>query len=214
MDDIYATFCNIIHGTIESHVHISNNMKEFSTSHSIQQSQLIGAYKVKKLAERGNLKYLAAYAKTFLKQGPVMHILEDLIGEKYTTDKDKAEALADHFKSVFVADYGADLNLPPTTNKCLEFQIITPQTVHKLLRSLKPGSLTSDGLPQLFFKAFAKELSEPLTHMYNIFFILGQVPSIWKHAIINPIPKVKDSELIPSFRPISILPTPLEVLEK
>ncbi|KAK6046091.1 hypothetical protein COOONC_16403, partial [Cooperia oncophora] len=173
------------------------------------------AYKVKKLAERGNLKYLAAYAKTFLKQGPVMHILEGLNGEKYITDEDKSEALADYFESVFVPDSGDYPSLPPITNKCFEFPIVTPQTVCKLLRSLRPGfSLTSDGLPQFFFKVFAEELSEPLTHMYNISLLLGQVPSIWKHAIITPIPKAKDSKLISSFRPISILPTPLKILEK
>uniref|UniRef100_A0A0N4WZ07 Reverse transcriptase domain-containing protein n=1 Tax=Haemonchus placei TaxID=6290 RepID=A0A0N4WZ07_HAEPC len=45
-------------------------------------------------------------------------------------------------------------------------------------------------------------------------FLLGQVPSIWKHAIVTFIPKSTESRLISSFRLISILLTPLEILEK
>ncbi|KAK6011327.1 hypothetical protein OSTOST_23594, partial [Ostertagia ostertagi] len=101
-------------------------------------------YKVKKLAEKGNVKYLAAHVNKFLKQRGASCNLLGVNGEKYTTDHDKAEALADYFESVFTPAANRPHSTPNITDKCLVFPIITSQT------NFNTGTgLSSDSIPQL-----------------------------------------------------------------
>ncbi|KAK6018461.1 hypothetical protein OSTOST_15948 [Ostertagia ostertagi] len=43
---------------------------------------------------------------------------------------------------------------------------------------------------------------------------LDAVPFLWKESIVTAIPKSSDSVLLSSYRPISITPPPIKVLEK
>ncbi|KAK6031549.1 hypothetical protein OSTOST_02298, partial [Ostertagia ostertagi] len=45
--------------------------------------------------------------------------------------------------------------------------------------------------------------------MFNLSFLLGDLPQLWKDAIKKP-----NSNLLSNFRPISLTPTPLKVMEK
>ncbi|KAK6049850.1 hypothetical protein COOONC_12644 [Cooperia oncophora] len=63
-------------------------------------------------------------------------------------------------------------------------------------------------LPVITSHQFAKELAIPMVHLFNISLSLGQVPTIWKHAIVTPIQKGNESNKVSCFRPISILSFP------
>ena len=43
-----------------------------------------------------------------------------------------------------------------------------------------------DGIPARILKIYAKDLSWPLTYLFNLSFTLGEGPSIWKRANITP----------------------------
>ena len=62
-----------------------------------------------------------------------------------------------------------------------------------------------DGIPQVFFKKLAWELSYPLTLLYNTSISSGIFPSQLKQANIIPIFKQGDSEKAENYRPISLL---------
>ena len=87
--------------------------------------------------------------------------------------------------------------------------------VLKYLKRLKDStSLTSENIPQVFFKLFSEHLAEPLSHIYNLSLYLGEVPKLWKISFVIPIPKSNTCTTVINFRPISILPTSSKILEK
>ena len=60
------------------------------------------------------------------------------------------------------------------------------------LRHLKQNKAPGpDGLPNWIFKEYAEILCEPLANILNSSFREQRLPSVWKHANVIPIPKVK-----------------------
>ena len=57
----------------------------------------------------------------------------------------------------------------------------------------------------LILKIYAKELSWPLTYLFNLSFTLGEVPLIWKRANITPVFKANAKENVENYRSISLL---------
>ena len=62
-----------------------------------------------------------------------------------------------------------------------------------------------DGIPARILKIYAKELSGPLTYLFNLSFTLGEVPLIWKRANITPVFKANARENVENYRSISLL---------
>ena len=62
-----------------------------------------------------------------------------------------------------------------------------------------------DGIPARILKIYAKELSWPLTYLFNLSFTLGEGPSIWKRANITPAFKANAKENLENYRSISLL---------
>lgn len=71
-----------------------------------------------------------------------------------------------------------------------------------------------DGIPSIVFRKCAKSLSKPLAHIFNISLMLGEVLEVWKDSIVVAIPKTTKPRLVSEFRPISLTPTPVKVMEK
>ncbi|EYC16215.1 hypothetical protein Y032_0034g2863 [Ancylostoma ceylanicum] len=90
-----------------------------------------------------------------------------------------------------------------------------PYDVSNYLKRLKPSlTETYDGIPQIVYRKCATSLAKPLTHIFNISMLLGEVPTTWKHAIVTAIPKNGRAKSAPEFRPISLTPTPVKVMER
>ena len=68
--------------------------------------------------------------------------------------------------------------------------------------SKSPGP---DEISTALVKKIVTETSEPLLHIYNLFFITGVVPNELKVAKVIPIFKKGDPSLLGSYRPISLL---------
>ncbi|XP_078503843.1 gap junction alpha-10 protein [Lissotriton helveticus] len=73
-----------------------------------------------------------------------------------------------------------------------------------------------DPLPPKFWKLFQEELFPPLFSICCQSLELAQVPDCWKLAVVSPL--LKKATLDPTcpanFRPISLLPFPIKILEK
>ena len=63
-------------------------------------------------------------------------------------------------------------------------------------------------------KAVSKHIVKPLTHVYNLSFVTGIVPSELKKAVVTPIFKSNDKKSFSNYRPISVLPCFSKILEK
>jgi hypothetical protein len=71
-----------------------------------------------------------------------------------------------------------------------------------------------DGIPTVVYKLCAMSLYKSLTLLFNISLHLGSIPDDWKTAAICPILKLGTSNNIMNYRPISLLPIAVKVMEK
>ena len=72
-----------------------------------------------------------------------------------------------------------------------------------------------DGLTIIHLKHIGPLATHYLTHLYNLSYNHANIPSIWKSAIVIPIPKPgKPAGLGPNYRPISLLCPAVKVLER
>ena len=71
-----------------------------------------------------------------------------------------------------------------------------------------------DGLPNWVLKEYAELLAQPVTDILNSSYKEQKLPSIWKHADITPLPKVKQvSDPKKELRPISLTPALSRIAE-
>ncbi|KAL6743857.1 hypothetical protein Aduo_016848 [Ancylostoma duodenale] len=151
------------------------------------------AFKEKKLA-RMNSRSLFSYIRPVLNEQFASRVILDEQGKKYRTDKEKAEGLALYFANIFRKS--EDVFRPECSfniqRHCLLIPDVSPQEVLVYLKKLKPSTFrTSDGIPQIAFKRCADQLAVPVSIIINLSFRSGEIPNVWKHGIVVPIPKKK-----------------------
>lgn len=134
-------------------------------------------------------------------------------------DHQKAEAFAVYFSSIFSASNMTgvmpSISFSDRPHHRLSSIIFDHKDVMKYLQALKDSSsIPFDGIPQIVLKKCAKNLCEPLSMSFNISFMFHTVPSMWKEALVTPIPKVANSNTLLNYRPNSITPTPIKIKEK
>ena len=144
------------------------------------------------------------------------------IGNKplYKT-KDKVNAFANYYQSVHsqnvnLGSKNHDRLVRSTVNKFLKANngkkqtvdhFVTPKEVIKYIKKLKnkksPGF---DQISSLFIKRLPIKAIVMLTKIINSMLSIGYFPNAWKLSKIIPTyKKVKDSKLVSSYRPISLL---------
>ena len=136
----------------------------------------------------------------------------------YSTDtSSKVELFNKFFHSIYLKG-SMDVNSLATdvvnpnlllnvTTTALEVQGI----LRKLDISKSPGM---DNIPSRILRLCAKELSVPLSHLFNLSLRSGVMPTIWKSANITPIHKNSNKEFVENYRSISLLPIPAKCLER
>jgi len=87
--------------------------------------------------------------------------------------------------------------------------------IYKELRNLKRKKVTGlDNFPPGLLKDAASVIAKPLTYIINLSLRSGAVPAEWKEAKVLPLFKSGSSTEIGNYRPISLLPILLKILEK
>ena len=104
---------------------------------------------------------------------------------------------------------------PPVSKNIFKFFHIKQHCVEKCIRKLKNGKATGlDGIGTRLLKSGSPVLSIYLAQIFNQSLEIGYVPRIWKTKRVSPLHK-GDSKTDPTnYRPISILPIPMKILEK
>ena len=83
-----------------------------------------------------------------------------------------------------------------------------------ILNNLDSAKATgSDELPVRFLKACPLAMGRLLTRIVN-HSISSTFPTLWKHAVVTPVQKSKNSSALTNFRPISVLPAFSKILER
>jgi len=95
------------------------------------------------------------------------------------------------------------------------FKEISVSTVLAHLSNLDVRkSMGADGLSATFLREVANEIVVPLTSLYNQSLQNGVIPSAWKQSHITPVHKGGPLDNPSNYRPISVLPITVKVLEK
>jgi len=92
---------------------------------------------------------------------------------------------------------------------CCQFSLYNTGTslffndqVFQILDSLHPTATGLDQLPAWFPRLGAPLFCEPIARLFNLSLNTSTIPTQWKLASIQPVPKLPDAD----FRPISITP--------
>ena len=154
------------------------------------------------------------------KQGPNTVILKDNLGNDVISNKDKADLLGDHYQNIS-SDDNLDRNF---LRKKLQHKINNPHLFQKqnntidpinrnfkiqellsTLRTKKTSAPGEDGVSYDILKHLHINAYTEILRLYNIIWNFGNIPQIFKHAIVVPILKPNKPKNEPaSYRPISL----------
>ena len=118
---------------------------------------------------------------------------------------------ADEINKKFASHFQPSDHFKVPTRSLSTCPQVSSSFVYNQLRALDPKKSSPD-LPSKLYKAAAHVLSEPLAYLFNESLETAIVPSIWKCAVVTPVPKC-NSPTINDLRPISLLPIPMKILE-
>ena len=98
----------------------------------------------------------------------------------------------------------------------LEFKPITDDdTINAIKRAKASTAEGPDGMTMVHLKHFGRRAISYLTSLFNLSLSSSNLPSIWKQALIIPVPKPgKPAPNSTSYRPISLLCPASKVLER
>ena len=84
--------------------------------------------------------------------------------------------------------------------------VCTPEEIQSLIEILNPNKASGpDGISNKILKPVAKEVSVPLSILFNRSFREGLFADIWKHSHVIPLSKKADTSEPSNFRPVSLL---------
>jgi len=138
--------------------------------------------------------------------------IRDSSGVLLVSDTDKAESLCEYFSEVGVTDDGISPTCHDYNDQLLGSDDISAlnivyydfYSVFKDLCVIKTGAAGPDNLPPILFKNLKQALAQPLSMLFNLIHQFGEVPTLWKTAIVVPIFKKGSPSLASNYRPISL----------
>ena len=125
------------------------------------------------------------------------------------TDTEKADLLKCYFSECF------NHSQPPLNSDC--YQVLVPEScphdllcteddVYELLSCIDTTKSNGpDGISARMLKFTASSITPAITKLFNLSIKLGKLPSEWKAARINPIPKQGSRSDPEKYCPISLL---------
>ena len=186
--------------------------------------------RLKKITQLTNRKAYQSYIKTLVGEKSDKKLWNfikskkcDLVGvaplergtEIASESVDKANVLNDYFCSVFTTEKET-FNLAHRGRSIATMAPITvsKEGVQKLMEDLNPSkSAGPDEIPNRLLQTIAQELAPVMTKMFQMSLDAGALPSIWKHALVQPVYKSGDRKLASNYRPISLTCTCCKMLE-
>ena len=88
-------------------------------------------------------------------------------------------------------------------------------TLMTVVHGMKPSTATgTQGISVQMFQKFFYGIGPVLLNVINFSLSSGEVPKSWKHAVITPLPKTANASTPSHYRPVSILPAIMKVIEK
>lgn len=105
-------------------------------------------------------------------------------------------------------------NLPDFTNSGFNFVYTDATEVSKMINEITTSATGIDDIPISFIKMMGPHILPLLVNLFNAIIDSCQFPTIWKKAIVTPIPKTSNPVDPTDYRPISVLPALSKIFEK
>jgi hypothetical protein len=103
----------------------------------------------------------------------------------------------------------------PKPNSTFRFSTIDETFVYDQLKKMKTSKSTGlTHIPARLLKDGRNALAKPLTVLMNRSLAEGTIPSEWKHAMVTPVYKSGSKTDAANYRPISVLPVFVKILER
>ena len=147
-------------------------------------------------------------------------------GRKITSPTAKANAFVEHYANVSNLKFSKEDRV---TNRLFrkrldnlsdqDLEEIPPFTMAELKRAIKKmkpkGAPGPDNIPPSFLKNLGVKALEKLLSIFNRSLSQGELPQIWRNAIIIPLLKQgKPASSLASFRPISLTSCVVKLMER
>ena len=87
-------------------------------------------------------------------------------------------------------------------------------SVFRALACVRRTATGPDDLPFWFWKEYAPELTNAITHILNVSLVSQQVPKIWKTANVRPICKDTNISALDQLRRISVTDIIMRLFER
>ena len=125
-----------------------------------------------------------------------------------------ANELAKHlFDSTKFNSQATSLEQTNSHNKMNKFFINDFQIYKKLCKRQSKNNTSPDQIPFILLKNCAKSLTQPIANLFRMSLSRGELPKIWKKALIIPIHKKSDKSDPSNYRPISLTCSINKILE-
>ncbi|CAG4992189.1 unnamed protein product [Colias eurytheme] len=95
-----------------------------------------------------------------------------------------------------------------------KFDLVDENAIAKIIINLKSNAEGYDGIPRDMILLTLPTTLKVITAIINRSLATSTFPSIWKIALVRPLPKTDNPEDFKDLRPISILPFLSKILEK
>lgn len=190
--------------------------KNFSKTLKAQIDEARGKYE-ENIVNSRDVKKLFKYIRCSLSTKVTTPFLQRRDGTLCSDNLESAEELCRFFSEVFTQE-PKDGNMPkmcsPRVISSIDNIDITAELVTRHIGKLKANS--TPGLDQIssqLLKACADSLALPLSIIMRKSFSSGQLPDLWKTAVVTPIFKSGNKLDVRNYRPVSLTPVICKVME-
>ena len=167
---------------------------------------------------KSNPRNFWKYVNSYSKNTSGVSSLQDGMGQLSVTDKEKANTLNTFFSSVFTQDNLNNLPHKVTGDESDGITLadirVTPDVIYdKLCKLNKRKAQGPDSIPPRVLIELSKELSIPLSILFNKSLEDGKIPIEWKSANVIAIFKKGTKSIPGNYRPVSLTCVCCKLLE-
>jgi hypothetical protein len=168
-----------------------------------------------RLIDNGNVGAFYRYANNKFSFKSAIGALKNTNGNIINDPLLKAELLHNAFSNKFIHDNGI---IPPsdapTNDSKLNNIVFSPLLVQRVIKRLKIKTKGGpDGIPPIFLKKCARQLSSPLANLFSCSIDSSFLPLDWLRAYITPLFKKGSRHEPENYRPIALTATMCKLME-
>ena len=159
----------------------------------------------KGIIESGSTNKLFSYVKNQLKVKSGIGPIETENNALCTEDTEKVEIFSRQYCKMFTESDNKSPKFEKKSEKVLQNTKFEAYEICRVLEKL-PNKLstTPDNLPAYFLKRVAVPLAVPLSQIFKESYETGQLPTLWKEAIIVPVFKKGEKSKAENYRPVAL----------